>query len=142
MIKINHQKEEFILNGYKTGKVDIIINKKIYNELYDHNDEITCINHNKRLNMFCTTSKDGFLNVYIYPSKLMTSIKNPNGNYFNIAFLSSNPFPSIIAFEEKNYELFSYSINGFFIKKVNVLNLLGLDKKRNVLINTESYFRF
>ena len=139
IIKTKYQKDNIELNGYKTGKVDIILNKKLYDELYDHNDEITFISYNKRLNMFCTTSKDGFLNLYIYPNKLMTSIKNPNGHYFNIAFLSSNPFPSVVAFEENNYELYSYSINGFFIKKANVLNLLGWEKKKSQL---EIYNKF
>ena len=139
IIKTKYEKDNFELNGYKTGKVEIIINKKLYDKLYDHNDEITFVSYNKRLNMFCTTSKDGFLNLYIYPNKLMTSIKNPNGHYFNIAFLSSNPFPSVVAFEENNYELYSYSINGFFIKRVNVLNLLGWEKKKSQI---EIYNKF
>ena len=121
------------LKGYKNGKLDIIINKELYDELYDHNDEITCIHYNERLNMFCTASKDGFICLYMYPNKLMTAIKNLNGNYFKIAFLISNTFPSIIAIEEKNYELISYSINGFLIKKVSILNLLELKEKKNEL---------
>ena len=140
IVKFFYNKKDIIgLIGYKTGKVDIIIKKQFYGELYDHNEEITCIHYNERLNMFCTTSKDGFLNLYIFPNKLMTSIKNPNGNYFNIAFLSSNPFPSIIAFDEKSYELFSYSINGFFINKDSILNLLGLKERKS---NLEIYHKF
>ena len=77
--------------------------------------------------MMCTTSKDGFVNVYIFPNKLITTLKNPNkGNYFNLAFLSSNPFPSIITFDQKNLEIFSFSINGFKIKKVDLKILLDL----------------
>ena len=136
---IYNKKDKIEIKGYKTGKVDIIIENRLYDELYDHNEEITCIYYNERLNMFCTTSKDGFLNLYMYPNKLMTSFKNPNGNYFNIAFLSSNPFPSIIAFDEKSYELFSYSINGFFINKANILNLLGLKERKS---NLEIYHKF
>jgi len=121
------------LKGYRIGKLEVFINNTLYDELYDHNNVITCIHYNERLNMFCTTSKDGFLCLYMFPNKLMTTIKNPNGNYFNIAFLISNPFPSIIAIEEKNYELFSYSINGFFIKKASILNLLELKEKKEEL---------
>ena len=129
----NFREEKIELNGYKTGKVDIIINGTLFDELYDHNYEITSINYNKRLNMFSTCSKDGFLNVYMYPNKLISSLKNPNGNYFDMVFLSSNPFPSIIAFEETNYELFSYSINGFFITKISLFNLLDIKKEKNEL---------
>ena len=119
--------------GYKTGKVEVFTKKVddyAYNkisEFFDHNDEIIHLNYNPRLNMMCTTSKDGFVNVYIFPNKLLTTLKNPNkDNYFNFAFLCSNPFPSIIAFDQKSLEIFSYSINGFKIKKVNLKILLGL----------------
>ena len=138
IIKFYHGREKIELKGYKSGKVDVFIMKTLYDELYDHNGEITCIYYNQRLNMFCTTSKDGYLNVYMYPNKLISSLKNQNG-YFNMAFLSSNPFPSIIAFEEKNYEISSYSINGFLIKKVSVLKLLGLKEKKSEL---EIYHKF
>ena len=129
IITYNLEKEKLKLNGYKTGRVDIFIDNNLYDVLYDHNDEITFINYNKRLNMFCTTSKDGFLCVYMFPNKLITTIKNPNENYFNIGFLSSNPFPCIIAFEETNYELFSYSINGFPIIKRSLFKLLDIKEK-------------
>ena len=111
------------------GKVAIYINDELYDELYDHSQEITHIYYNIRLNMFCTTSKDGFLCLYIYPNKLVTTIKNQNGNYFNKVFLSSNPFPSIIAYDKINNELISYSINGFFItrKKLNYNKLWIFD---------------
>ena len=132
-IKYNFKEDKIELNGYKTGKVDIIINGILFDELYDHNDEIISINYNKRLNMFCTSSKDGFLNVYMYPNKLISSLKNSNGNYFDMIFLSSNPFPSIIAFEEKSYELSSYSINGFFITKISLFNLLDIKNKKEEL---------
>ena len=119
--------------GYQTGKVEVFTKKVddyAYNkisEFFDHNDEIIHLNYNPRLNMMCTTSKDGFVNVYIFPNKLITTLKNPNkGNYFNLAFLSSNPFPSIITFDQKNLEIFSYSINGFKIKKVDLKILLDL----------------
>ena len=41
--------------------------------------------YNKRLNMICSSSKDGFLNVYSLPNKLITTIKHPkkNNNFGN-----------------------------------------------------------
>ena len=139
ILKIIFQSERIELKGYNTGKVEIFINDQLYDELYDHNNEITSIDYNKRLNMFCTTSKDGFLCLYMYPNKLITSLKNPNGNYFDKVYLSSNPFPSILAFEEMQYEFFSFSINGFKILKISLFNLLDIQEK-NKDLNIISFF--
>ena len=130
--------------GYKTGKVEIYTKKMddyAYNkisEFFNHNDKIIHINYNIRLNMMCSTSKDGFVNVYLFPNKLITCIKNPNeGNFFNFAFLCSNPFPAIIAFDLKNLEFFSYSINGFIIKRTKIINLSELkETKRDLYLCT------
>ena len=130
--------------GYKTGKVEVY-NKKDdgkekISEFFDHNDEVIHINYNQRLNMLCTTSKDGYLNVYILPNKLITVVKNPNDNsYFSYGFLCSNPFPAIIAIEEESYDIFSYSINGFKLKKAKLITLLELnDTNKNLWIT--AYF--
>ena len=45
-------------------------NEETIYEFFDHRNIIVNINYNKRLNMMCTTSIDGFLNVYILPNKL------------------------------------------------------------------------
>ena len=139
ILKIEFNIEKLRIKGYNTGKVEIFIDGELYDELYDHSNEITCIDYNKRLNMFCTSSKDGFLYLYIYPNKLITALKNPNDNYFNKVFLSSNPFPCIIAYEENNYEIFSFSINGFKITKISLYILLDIKKKINNL-NIISFF--
>ena len=109
------KKENFEIKGCYKGKVEIYIDNELYDELYDHSKEITDFYYNIRLNMFSTISKDGFLCLYMIPNKLVTTIKNKYGNYFNKVFLSSNPFPTIIVYDEKRNELISYSINGFFI---------------------------
>ena len=107
-------------------------------EFFEHNDEIIHINYNPRLNMMCTSSKDGFLNVYLFPNKLITSIKNQNeGCFFNFAFLCSNPFPSIIAFDQESLQFISYSINGFKIKRTKLKNLLEMKEiKRDLYLFT------
>ena len=131
--------------GYKTGKIEVLKikeTKKYYliSELFDHKDEIIHINYNPRLNMICSSSKDGFLNAYILPNKLITTIKNPNKNYFDLIFLASNPFPSIIALECESCNIFSYTINGFKIKEENIFNLLKLDKNSKIDLYICSYF--
>ena len=128
------QSSKIEIKGYKTGKVEVYNKQEGYSySFFDHSSEIVHINYNKRLNMMCTTSKDGFLNVYILPNKLVTTIKNLNNSYFKIAFLSSNPFPSIIALENESLEVSSYSINGFKIKKVKLNELLELGNEKKDL---------
>ena len=128
-----YKKENIKIIGYKTGKVEVFKSNEdnkffLISELFDHNDEINHINYNERLNMICTSSKDGFVNVYSFPNKLITTIKNNNKNSFNMVFLSSNPFPAVIVFDEENFDITSYSINGFKIKNINIYNLLDLKK--------------
>ena len=140
-IKCIFQNENLKIVGYKSGKIEIFkINENngfdLITEIFDHNAEINHINYNQRLNIICTSSKDGFLNVYSLPNKLITTIKHPNNNYFDLVFLCSNPFPSIVAFEKETLDFFSYSINGFKIKQVNIYSLLEIDKetKRDIYV--------
>ena len=86
----------------------------------DHNDGILHIFYNKRLNMFAFTSKDGFIYIYIIPNKLFSVIKHPDNRYYNKVFLSANPFPTIVAYDEDNKSLTSYSLSGIMIKKVKI----------------------
>ena len=86
----------------------------------DHNDDILHIFYNKRLNMFAFTSKDGFIYIYIIPNKLFSVIKHPDNRYYNKVYLSANPFPTIVAFDERNKYLTSYSLSGIMIKKVKI----------------------
>ena len=119
------------ISGYKTGKVKLNLKNEENNyEFYDHSDEIVSISYNKSLNMMCTTSIDGLLNIYILPNKLITTIKNSNNNYFMFAFLCSYPFPEIIAIENESYEISSYTINGFKIKKVKLKDIIELDTEK------------
>ena len=104
-------------NKNKLGKLEIYIDDKLIGEMFDHNDKIIDVFFNERLNMFATTSYDGFACIYILPNKLFCIIKNKNNSYFDKIFLSSNPFPTIITFEKKNNILSSYSLSGLLIKE-------------------------
>jgi len=112
------------------GKISIFSNKTLACEIFDHSDEILDSFYNSRLNMFATTAKDGFICVYIIPNKLICVIKHPNNSYFNKVYLSANPFPSIIAYERNNDNIFrSYSLSGLLIKE----EILGI--KDDIIIN-------
>ena len=128
-IKCIFKNKKIKIIGYKTGKIEIItLNENRKFELFDHKYEIKHINYNQRLNMLCTTSKDGYINIYSFPNKLITTIKNPHNSTFDLVFLCSNPFPALIALEKENMWLYSYTINGFKIKEVNIYKLLELDE--------------
>jgi len=102
------------------GELEIYKNKNLIEELMDHNDDILHIFYNKRLNMFSATSKDGFIYIYLIPNKLFSVIRHPDNRYYNKVFLSSNPFPTIVAYEEENESLTSYSLSGIMIKSVKI----------------------
>ena len=100
------------------GKIEVIIKNSLIDTIMDHNDKIIDIFYNQRLNMFATTSLDGFVFIYILPNKLFSAIKHPNNLYFTNIFLISNPFPAIITYDNNNNKnIFrSYSLSGIFIK--------------------------
>ena len=102
------------------GELEIYKNKNLIEELMDHNDDILHIFYNKRLNMFSATSKDGFIYIYLIPNKLFSVIRHPDNRYYNKVFLSSNPFPTIVAYDEENESLTSYSLSGIMIKSIKI----------------------
>ena len=125
-------KKNININCDNLGKVEIYINDKLISEFYDQKDMIKYIDYNKRLNMFVTTSLDGYSCIYSIPNKLISVIKHPSNGYFDYILLSANPFPTVITFDKINNDLYSYSVNGFFIIKVNLSQIIGdLDKINN-----------
>ena len=153
--------EEYVNFGFRIdktdnfGKIEVIHRNRVINKINDHNDKIIDIFCNQRLNMFATTSLDGFVFIYILPNKLFSAIKHPNKLYFTNVFLISNPFPAIITFDDNNNEnLFrSYSLSGLLIKeqkisqsriKINpIFNTYGGTFKDRIEISDESnkYFK-
>ena len=102
------------------GKLEIFYMNKSICTIVDHNDEIIDFFYNQRLNMFATTSFDGFVLIYILPNKLFSSIKHPSGLYFTNVYLISNPFPAIITFDNNDSILRSYSLSGLLIKEQKI----------------------
>ena len=134
-IKINENNNILIVNCYKSiSKIEIIINNKIEYEFYENIDSIIYLNYNKRLNIFVLSSIDGYLCLYVLPGKLINIIKHPlKEHFFDYVILSSNPFPSIIAFDKLNNTLYSYSINGIFICKKQIFEIIN-DEYSNIHI--------
>jgi hypothetical protein len=116
-----HNNISFNINNYNNiGKLEIYKNNILIKELIDHNDRIIDFFYNRRLNMYATTSYDGFACIYIYPYKLFCMIKHPKNLYFDKIYLSANPFPTIITYEEKERIFTTYSLSGMIIKKVKI----------------------
>jgi hypothetical protein len=115
--------EDYMFLGNMKGNIKVYKNDfeaKEWKPLYQLNDqmkEITYIDCNNKLNLWASSTIDGYINLYSFPQcKLFRSIKVPTKNC-NYIFLSSSPLPSIIVitYEKKESEIFVYSINGYLI---------------------------
>jgi hypothetical protein len=115
--------EDYMFLGNMKGNIKVYKNDfetKTWEPLYQLNDqmkEITYFDCNNKLNLWASSTIDGYINLYSFPQcKLFRSIKVPTKNC-NYIFLSSSPLPSIIVitYEKKESEIFVYSINGYLI---------------------------
>ena len=130
--------EKYLFCGSKYGNIIIFEvngpNLNIYKVLYDHSDTITSIAINENLNMFASSSKDGYINIYILPSfKMVRSVliskisdynsdfennektKNEEFLFADNIFLSSTPLPCYTIYITEKHLFKSFSINGEFI---------------------------
>ena len=121
-----NKSEEYLFLGNSNGNIKIY---KIHDDiskwknLYLISDQFSSITHidcNDELNLWLSTSINGYINLYTLPlCKLIRSIKLPT-NKCNYSFLSASPLPSIVTIteeynDEKISEIFVYSINGYLI---------------------------
>ena len=103
----------------------------------DQLSEISHIHVNNELNLWLSATLNGYINLYTIPSfKLIRSLKTKAKN-LEYAFLSTSTLPSILIINKhsKFREIYSYSINGKFLK---------YEKEENSLLNPiiikDSYF--
>ena len=117
--------EVYLFLGNSIGNVCIYqINQDIsqWKKLYlktEHFNKISHIHCNNELNLWCSTSINGYINLYTLPlCKLIRTIKVQTKKC-SYSFISSSPLPILIIIndEENNSELYVYSINGKFILK-------------------------
>ena len=141
--------ETYFIAGNSLGNIAVynidLENDKIelYKKIYNQMSPISDININNELNLFGSCTIDGFVNIYTLPlCKLIRSIKVPliekyNGKC-NYIFLSESSLPSIIIIieDDKNCEIFSYSING------KMLNNLKEDKSMNSILKIKDLNSF
>ena len=137
--------EKILICGTKTGCLICFSIEKfslnLIKKLYSHSDEITSININDNLNMFATSSLDGYINLHILPNfELVRSIKICNTNinsynendsefyYANNVFLSSSPVACVTVFISSKRLFRSFTINGEFIEEIQETNNLNYIK--------------
>ena len=135
IIDFSYNETNIIIN--KTiPKIEFLIEGELYKEFYENISSINYFHFNKRLHMFVISSIDGVLLLYILPGKLINMIKHPIKNiFFDFVFLSSNPFPNIIAFDKQEKNFYSFSLNGFFINKINLSDIDNFILNENDKIN-------
>ena len=115
------QDEEYLLVGNSNGNVGVYkIDTDIKNWKFIHllTDQIGAINHihcNNDLNLWASTSIDGYINIYTLPlCKLVRTINVITDNC-SYSFLISSPLPCIVVIHDGNYKISNidvYSING------------------------------
>jgi WD40 repeat protein len=126
--------EKYLLCGTKLGYVVCFTIKEsileIICNLNAHSDEITSIAINDNLNMFATSSMDGYIMIYILPSFILvrsiqiskknseTDISEDEFLYANNIFLSSSPLPCLVAFISSKKLFKIFTLNGGYIGEV------------------------
>ena len=140
--------EKLLFCGTKDGNIIIFnVNGPILEKnkiLYHHSGQITSISINENLNMFASSSIDGYIHLYTLPSftlarsiqiykKVKYDIKDYDYEtskkneflYADNIFLSSCPLPSITIYILTKRIFKTYSINGEFIREVEEENDTG-----------------
>ena len=114
--------DKFFIFGTRLGSILICKSgrDKIDKIIHNNNKKITCIQQNSILNIFISSSEDGYLNIYTLPdSILINSIFLPNF-YVNYILISYTPIPAFLIYNNYKKVFKSFSING--------RNLLNYDK--------------
>ena len=122
------QNNKILFCGEKNGTIEIYKKNKLNGKMIKkkiiifHNDEITCISVNDKLDIFASVSYDSFLNIYTIKSlTLIRSIKLSNDKkiYGDYVFISYSPLPCIVVYILPLKIFKSFTINGSFINEIN-----------------------
>ena len=127
------EKENYLLCGTKDGGLlSFQIDKydkyeiELKNNLIIHTAPIISISINDNLNMFATSSKDGYIMLYTFPSfNLIRSIYVPflfkdeaEFNYADKIFLSNYPLPCFSIYIAKKKIFKTFTINGHYMNDI------------------------
>ena len=140
------KKENYLLCGTNEGlllsyKIDKTkLNLKY--SLFIHSEPIVSISINDSLNMFATSSKDGYIMIYTLPSfDLVRSIYIPSlfkdeseFLYADNVLISNSPLPSITIYISKKKLFKTFTINGHFMQDLKEEE--GVNSIKNPLVFT------
>ena len=124
--------EEYLILGNSIGNICVLKINSDFKDwqrvkvIKDIKEPISHIHYNSDLNLWLTTTINGFIYLYTLPScKLARTIKIDTKNC-SYSFLSSSPLPSIIIIRDdtNNSEILVYSINGKFITQQTLYSRL------------------
>ena len=119
------QDEKYLLVGNSIGnvavyKIDTDIDTEKWESIIvtDQKNAISHIHCNSDLNLWVSTSINGFVNLYTLPLCKLVRTINISSQNCSYSFLVSSPLPSIIIInDEDNSEINVFTINGKFITK-------------------------
>ena len=118
------QDEEYLIVGNSIGnvalyKINTNIEKwEIANIITDQKSAISHIHCNSDLNLWVSTSINGYVNLYTLPLCKLARTINVSSQNCSYSFLVSSPLPSIVIInDEDNSEINVFSINGKSITK-------------------------
>ena len=106
--------DKYFLFGTKLGSILIYKNgkEKLNSIIHNNTKEILSLEQNNILNLFISSSKDGYINIYTLPNiRFVNSIFLPYF-YANKILISFSPIPSFIIYNEFKKAFKSFSING------------------------------
>ena len=130
-----NKKEKILFLGTNKGSIIIYYTHKnskfdYYKMLRNNTKRINYINSNDILNMFITSSEDGFINLFTFPKcDLVNSIYDINK--CDYVFLFNYPIPSFSTFSNSNSRFLCYTLNG------NEIHLNDLEVNVNTYIAHE-----
>ena len=124
--------EEYLFVGNSFGNIIILkIDFTNINEwkatylINSHSNSVSSIDTNNELNIFVSSSIDGYINIYTLPLfKLTKSFKIPSNSSCNYVYICDSPLSSIVIICQS--EIYLYSINGY---------LIWFQKENNNIIN-------
>ena len=88
---------------------------KLFKKIIDHSSAIITLATHHKLQIFCSSSLDGYCNIYTLPTcKLIRSFKFKN-TYIDNIYICSYPIPAVSFYCRELNEYHSYTINGTVI---------------------------
>jgi len=114
--------ERFAISGSLSGEL-VIFNIKpgmqwtMKKQIWDHGDTITHIFVSDSMQLFCSSSLDGYTNLYTFNGNLLRKFKHPSGFPIHYSVLGQNPLPCLLMYSREDGIMYCFSLSGDLISK-------------------------